>query len=1347
MLLFKNISIRTKLMLATLVPLLGLLYYVQLNIGREQEKQRLARKVLSDVVVIQEISKLIHEVQRERALTHAYVQSAEMDREELNNQREFTDKAVASLNRILLTNDVAIDGYSNIDSLARFRVKANSKTRLEIVDPFYSGLKANLIDGVTTIIRSSDNTKLKNRFDEHVSLLYMKDGLAQLRSSLAGAIAVDKFTGNAYGKFAAIFGQYSQNKTNFENIASEELGDFYRKKYEQSFQQQTNNFILRVFNDGPESRIPIDFNSWWDMSSTSINALKEVEDYSSYRIGEIAREDLSSSSQNLVATVVSACVILAIIVLIVFFTIRHIVSAISNIKMAADRLAVGEINVGLSINANDEIGKLAKSFSQMIDNTRAFSESADRIGKGDYGVSITPRGESDILGNALERMRNNLQTLSKENGIRTWLLTGGSELNDVMRGEKNITALAQDVITHVSKYLKAQVGAIYLQENGRLELTGSYAYHHRKDNTNLIKPGEGLVGQAALEKKPIIFNDIPEDYIRIKSALGNTVPKNILVFPFLYEDTVKGVIELGCTQPISDLDIQFLEIAGNNIGIAFNASQSRSELKELLEETQRQAEELEVQQEELKQANEELIEKTSLLEKSEAELKTQQEELQQTNEELEEKANLLEEQKERLETAKMDIENKARELEATSKYKSEFLANMSHELRTPLNSILILAQLLSENKNNKLGDKEVDFVKNIYSSGTDLLNLINEILDLSKVESGKMELELTEVSFDSLADRLHGMFSQVAANKGITFDIAINKTHLAHQSITTDGLRLEQILRNLLSNAFKFTDRGGVVTMTFDAAPKRVALTNEKLKNKSLVAIRITDTGIGIPEHKQSIVFEAFQQADGSTKRKYGGTGLGLSICRELAIALGGEIQLESEVDKGSSFTLFLPFNISTNSSDAVREPATPEKVEKVNSVLEDIPQETVSAEVVADDRYNLSENDKVVLIIEDDRSFANLLLDFVRQRNYKGVIAYQGNTGLSYARLYRPDAIILDMKLPVMDGSEVLNHLKRDPALRHLPVQIISGYDLRKEGIDAGAFDFVKKPVSVEALQHAFEKIEDFINKKLKKLLIVEDNEMQNKAIKELIGNGDVKSFSAYSGTEAIEMLKKEKFDCIIVDLGLPDMLGFDLLKRIKSDEDFNKIPIVVYTGKDLTKEESALLNKLASTVVLKTVHSMERLLDETTLFLHRVESRLPKEKQSIIRKLHKTDEVLRGKTILVVDDDIRNIYSLTNALAEEGLNCLVAENGKTAIQMLKEADHVDLVLMDVMMPEMDGYEATKAIRGLNKFQKLPIIALTAKAMKGDREKCLLAGMSDYIAKPVNIEQLLSLMRVWLYR
>jgi CheY-like chemotaxis protein/HAMP domain-containing protein len=1334
-------------MLATLVPLLALLYYVQLNITREQQKQKTARKVLSDVVVIQEISKLIHEIQRERALTLAYLQTTDMDRKELNNQREFTDKAIATLNRVLLTSNISVNGYDNIDSLALFRAKVNSKVPVQIVDPFYRSLKGDLIDSETTIIRSSENNTLKNRFAEHVALLYVKDGLAQLRSSIASAIAAEKFLGNSYGKFASVLGQYDHNRANFENIASAELSEFYRKKYEQSYQQQTNNVLTTVFNNGPNAQIPVDFNTWWDMSSASINALKEVEDFSSYSIGEIAEGELAASSRNLTATIVSACLIILVIGAIVFFTVRHVVNAISTIKSAADQLAVGEVNVSLEVTSNDEIGQLARSFGQMIDNTRAFSESADKIGKGDYGAPITPRGDVDILGNALERMRSNLQSLSKENEVRTWLLTGGSQLNDVMRGEKDITTLAQDVITHLCKHLKAQVGAIYLHENGRLELAGSYAYHHRKDNTNVIKHGEGLVGQAALEKKPIIFNDIPEDYIRIKSGLGNAVPRNIIVFPFLYEDQVKGVVELGCAQAASDLDIQFLEIAGNNIGIAFNASQSRTQLKELLEETQRQAEELEVQQEELKQANEELIEKTSLLEKSEAELKTQQEELQQTNEELEEKANLLEEQKLRLETAKMDIENKARELEATSKYKSEFLANMSHELRTPLNSILILAQLLTENKNNKLGEKEVDFVKNIYSSGTDLLNLINEILDLSKVESGKVALELAEVSFEGMTERLHGMFSQVAANKNIAFDIAINKTQLAHRNIITDGLRLEQILRNLLSNAFKFTDRGGKVSLSIDAASKRTAFSNDKLKGKSLVAFRVTDTGIGIPEHKQSIVFEAFQQADGSTKRKYGGTGLGLSICRELAAALAGEIQLESEVGKGSTFTLYLPYDISTSESEVTRDPAPAVKEETVEQAIVDLSHDAVATEPVVDDRYNLTENDKVVLIIEDDRSFANLLLDYIRQRNYKGVIAYQGNTGLSYARHYRPDAIILDMKLPVMDGTEVLKHLKRDPALRHLPVQIISGYDLRKEGIEAGAFDFVKKPVSLEALQQAFEKIEDFISRKLKKLLIIEDNETQNKAIKELIGNGDVKSFSAYSGTEAIQMLKKEKFDCIIVDLGLPDMLGFDLLKTIKSDEGINKIPIVVYTGKDLTKEESVLLNKLASTVVLKTVHSMERLLDETTLFLHRVESRLPKEKQSIIRKLHKTDEVLRGKNILVVDDDIRNIYSLTNALAEEGLNCLVAENGKAAIQMLKESDHVELILMDVMMPEMDGYEATRAIRAMSKFEKLPIIALTAKAMKGDREKCLVAGMSDYIAKPVNVEQLLSLMRVWLYR
>lgn len=948
-------------------------------------------------------------------------------------------------------------------------------------------------------------------------------------------------------------------------------------------------------------------------------------------------------------------------------------------------------------------------------------------------------------------INTNLRALKKaeqESANKNWLLSGSFELNEKTRGERTAGELAQAVIDQLCTYMKAQIGAIYLSDNGQLELAGSYAFHSRKQNTNLIKPGEGLVGQAALEKKTIIFTEVPDDYIRINSGLGNISPSNIVVLPLVQEDALRGVVEIGTTRQLSDLDIQFLNMVAENLAIIFNAAQSRTRLKELLEETQRQAEELETQQEELKQSNEELQEKTGLLEKSEAELKAQQEELQQSNEELEEKANLLEEQKEKLENAKMDIETKARELEVTGKYKSEFLANMSHELRTPLNSILILSQLLSENKSNALPDKEVEFSKNIFNSGADLLNLINEILDLSKVESGRMELDIVEFPVSEINTDISSMFSEIAKNKAV--DFSIHDTEIASGMLATDKQRLEQILRNLLSNAFKFTEKGGRVVLDIHKAGTDVLFKNRKLYSvPELIAFSVTDTGIGIPEDKLGVVFEAFQQADGSTKRKYGGTGLGLSISRELANALGGEIHVKSKEGAGSTFTLYLPKKFDAAMMTAlertveVREKSNGSAQQQQQSRIEKFP---VAEGEVNDDRYGIHENDKVILIMEDDIEFSRILLSFVRERHYKGIVAAQGNTGLSYARYYKPDAILLDMKLPVMDGAEVLKHLKNDPDLRHVPVQVISGYDRRKEGMELGAFDFIRKPVDKTDLKNAFDKIEDFVNKKLKKLLIVEDNEQQNKAIRELIGNGDVKTFSAYSGNQAYEMMRKDHFDCVIVDLGLPDMSGFNLLEKIKTDEELNKIPIIIYTGKDLSKDENNQLMRFANTVVLKTVDSQERLLDETMLFLHRVEARLPKEKQNIIRRLHKTDEVLKNKKVLVVDDDIRNIYSLTNVLEEEGMHCLTAENGRAGVKVLKENPDIEIVLMDIMMPEMDGYEATKEIRSISKFNKLPIVALTAKAMKGDREKCLNAGMSDYISKPVNVDQLLSLMRVWLY-
>ncbi len=942
----------------------------------------------------------------------------------------------------------------------------------------------------------------------------------------------------------------------------------------------------------------------------------------------------------------------------------------------------------------------------------------------------------------------NLKALKRaqaETAEKNWMLTANAQLNDRIRGEMSAEALSQAAIEHLCEYFESQAGAIYITGNGRLQLTGTYALP--PGTPAILQPGEGLAGQAAAQKKPLLFTNIPPGYMKITSATGQTQPVNILCYPLLAGEELRGVVELASLKPFSDRDQELINTLSMVLAIAITAAQSRTRTQELLNESQQLTEELEAQQEELKQFNEELQEKTGLLEKSEGELKAQQEELQQINEELEEKANMLEEQRNQLENARIELETKAKELELTSKYKTEFLANMSHELRTPLNSILILSKILSENKEHRLNEKEVEFARNIHNSGNDQLKLINEILDLSKVEAGKMELEISEISLNEIESGNHSTFDELAKSKFIEFSIERDKSIDDH--IVTDKQRLQQILRNLLSNAFKFTSRGGKVSLSIQKAPNNLRFRNPALGiHSTVLAFSVKDTGIGIPADKLEMVFEAFQQADGSTKRKFGGTGLGLSISRELAHALGGELIVTSEEGIGSKFTLFIPQKFSESfkvtGGRIFEKKETPQEKPTEEKTVTIFPKKDGE---VNDDRQTVSEKDKVVLIMEDDPSFASLLTDFVRERNYKAIVAAQGNTGLSYARYYKPDAILLDMKLPVMDGSEVLKYLKNDPALRHIPVQIISGYDLKKESLELGAFDFLQKPVDPDKLMNAFDRIEDFTNRKMKKLLVVEDNEQQNTAIRELIGNGDVKSYPAFSGQQAVDMLNSDHYDCIIVDLGLPDMSGFDLLEKIKDTETLKRIPIIVYTGKDLSREENMQLMKYANTVVLKTANSHERLLDETMLFLHRVESRLPKEKQTIIRKLHRTDEVLVGKKILVVDDDIRNIYSLTNVLEEEGMTCVVADNGKRAVEELREHPDVDLVLMDIMMPEMDGFEATRAIRNIQEFEKLPIIALTAKAIKGDREKCLDAGMSDYISKPVNIDQLLSLMRVWLYK
>ncbi|MBS9523888.1 response regulator [Litoribacter alkaliphilus] len=1348
----KNLSIKTKLMLIAMIPILALFYFLVIHLQTQFQTRANIQQVQEDVLRTAKMSDLIHELQAERLYSLEYIlgDKAQMGSRLATEQRK-TDAALETfLQEVSLTEEERAGEAEFHKIMAGLRAYVQSPgAELDSVQAQFAFINKALVDVAHETVLTTQNSEVRRLLNGHISLMYAKEFFGQARNELNQNIRRGGFNGPDYSNYSAAVGKYQVKLESFMRASSPEVIGYYNTQAEVNPQiNRTLELMQAATADYTLDNFGITAQEWMQNATGYLNLLKGVEDRSNAAIRNLAQAQLEAVNTTIYTSFAIVLIFLALIAFFVNYIINNLTSAFQRIQAAANRIAEGDLELKLDIDSKDEIGSLSQSFNEMVNVTRDYVYSAENIGKGNYNIQIPVRSEKDKLGIALNRMKDDLKHLSLDNENRTWLLTGNSELNNSIRGDRDLRELAQNIISFLAEYLEAQIGAIYLNENGALHLYGSYAFNNRKGNTNVIEFGEGLVGQAALEEKTIVFSNIPKDYLPITSGLGTKEPNHIIVFPFIYNGELKGVVELGTADEFTDLERELLELMGENIAIAFHTNQSRTQTKELLEETQRQAEELEAQQEELRQTNEELHTKTSMLEQSEVELRAQQIELQQTNEELEEKATLLTDQKGRLEKAKIELETKAKELEMNSKYKSEFLANMSHELRTPLNSILILAELLADNRAKTLSDKDVEFAKNIHSSGNDLLNLINEILDLSKVESGKIELEAEQVELDELIKKIYKQFRELSVKKNIEFAVNYEDDDVK-QPIVTDKLRLEQILRNLLSNAFKFTPSEGQVTFDVEIVRSNGNFGSKKLnQDPKVLVFRVTDTGIGIPKDKQGVIFEAFQQVDGSTKREFGGTGLGLSISREIATKLGGEIQLESEEGKGSVFTLYLPLD----SGFIIEDYTSP--VEDLDDLLEEAsiqkPVEDPTAGVVVeieDDRHKIKATDKIVLIVEDDLSFANVLLKFVREKGYKGIIAHQGDVGLSLARHYQPDAMLLDVKLPVMDGTEVLRKMKTDPHLRHIPVQVISGYDKRKEGFELGAFDFLQKPLSQKDLTASFGRVEEFIKKKLKKLLIIEDNVQHNNAIQELIGNGDVRSFPAFSGREAEDMLNSDNFDCIILDLGLPDMTGIELMERIKANEKIRKTPIIVYTAKDLSKEEALKLNVLADTVVLKTVDSHDRLLDETSLFLHRVESKLPAEKQQIIRKLHRTDEVLKGKKILIVDDDSRNIFSLTNALEAEGLVCITAENGKVAVDTIQKESEIDLVLMDVMMPEMDGYEATQTIRKMSQFDHIPIIALTAKAMKGDREKCLASGMSDYVSKPVNINQLISLLRVWMYK
>ena len=947
-----------------------------------------------------------------------------------------------------------------------------------------------------------------------------------------------------------------------------------------------------------------------------------------------------------------------------------------------------------------------------------------------------------------------LKSVSEENRKKNWLLTGSAVVDDAMRGMQDVDVRAKSVIAEVAKYVNAEVGAIYLtSENGQaLTLEGGYAFKNTK-SAKTFSIGEGLIGQAALEKKRIVFRDVPADYITISSGLGKTTPKCILIQPFLFQDQLKGVLELAFATEIADEVYEFFDTVIDSIAVGINAAQGRVKMQILMEQTQQQAEELETQHEELRATNEELIRKTELLQVSEEELMVQQEELKQTNAEIEEKAQLLEERNKAIELAKEAIALKAEELELSSKYKSDFLANMSHELRTPLNSILILAKILKENKPLNLSPEQIKYAGVIHNAGSDLLTLINDILDLSKIESGKVDLTIEEVEVNEIKVDMEMLFKEVANNKKINFEY--KATDDVPLMIKSDRMRVEQILKNLLSNAFKFTPENGTVTMDVSLAKAGHHYYSESLKGetKPILAYKVQDSGIGIPEDKQKVIFEAFQQADGSTSRKYGGTGLGLSISRQLANLLGGEIQVESVVNQGSSFTLYLPIEDYVK-RDLSAEPKQPEQVSKPTPAIAIKP----AAVVAPLETLKLADPNKeyTLLIIEDDTYFADILKDYAENRGFKTLSAHQGDTGFEMAKKHKPDAIVLDIMLPVIDGWSVLKKLKDDPDTCDIPVHLMSAKDEKiSRAKEEGALGFLRKPVEKEELQNAFDLlIKETGNVKLSRVLLVEDQQIQSDTLTLELVSKNIKVEQSFNGAQTMEILSKDiSFDCIILDLKLPDISGLDLLEKIKADKRLVKIPVVINTAMELDKDSMSRVMKHTHVMVLKNNKSNDRILDEVNLFMNKIRTNepvptkpLPYQAQgkssSDITTLEKA---LKNRSVLVVDDDMRNIFALTSALQEYELDIQIANNGLEALKKLEEFPNTDIVLMDIMMPEMDGYEAMQEIRKQNKFTKLPIIALTAKAMKADREKCIEAGASDYVSKPVDMDKLLSMMRVWL--
>lgn len=1330
----KNLKIRDKLILLLSLLLLPLIYFVFSTIRVELQENELLKQEVIQLEESEKISELLHSFQRERARILAAAAGNRQYILEAVTQRNLTDAAENDLKAFLLSSGRSLPELAALNELKKHRSNLDNKSlNVQEFREYSTMLVFSLLDKIESNATGITNPAIARQLVSFKNLAEAKIQLGRIRSLLMLVLQDNSFTVRDYAAISNQIMSLERALQGYYQFADQQsVSEMQATISSENYRQVTDiidqirkdpNIELRTFS--PATTFNLFTKGIEDFRKTERNLVKDIKSR--------VQAESNQKKQNLLILMVITFLLIGLTALLSFYIISIIATSLSALKTAADRIKLGATDVVIDIDSTDEIGSVAESFRGVLEKNILLSNVARAIGEGSYEVEVVPQSDEDILSYSIKSMKENLQTFTTESEERNWVLTGVSELNNQVGGENSLESITTKIVSFVCDYAGAEAGILYLHNNiGKLEPAAAFGVQQPLEQLPHFALGTGKVGQAVSDNKIQVLEAVAEEYLRIKTGLADIAPASIIIIPLYFADTIIGALELSTRKPYNEVQQRFFNSVSDRISVVIYTLKSHVQTQELLYETQNLAEELETQQEELRQVNSELR-------ASEEELRVNQEELQEKNTELEEKAQLLEEQYEALrnknkaiEDAREAIELKIQQVETVSKYKSDFLSNMSHELRTPLNSILILSRLLADNAENTLSTKQRDHAQIIHKSGNDLLKLINEILDLSKIESGMIRLETDEVKLDSIT--LEPIFREVATKKNIRY----SERHIpaSFDTIITDRFRLEQILKNFIGNALKFTSDGGEVELAVYPVTTKPNFASAHLREQTdIIAFSVRDTGIGIPADKQHLVFEAFQQADTSTTRKYGGTGLGLTISRELAAILGGELMLESEPGKGSTFTVYLP-RVASNqpAKPNLAQPSMVASQHKADSM-----QQLIS-EMKPGNNAEVS-----ILIVEDDKGFNDILADFATAKGFKVYQAYTGKTGLELAHQHKPNAMLLDIQLPDMMGWDVLQEIRKDKVLRATNVHVMSAYD--KEVIQ-GASDneeYMPKPVTLEMLNKAFLTFSETTEAPLENILIVEDNEVENRAVAELLLAHNLKSTSAFSAEEAEQVLAKHKVDCIILDLNLPGMKGYDWMKKIRSSEGLSDIPIIIYSGKDLSEEEETSLKEFTNTIIIKNEYSYLRLLDEVQLFLHKVNQKLP-QGNAFRMKLHVPEEVLQGKKVLVADDDVRNIYSLSSLLELHGMEVVTAGNGEEALRKLETEKGIDMVLMDVMMPEMDGIEATKQIRSKMRFSQLPIIALTAKAMKEDKEKCLAAGASDYITKPVDTDKLLTLMRVWLY-